>query len=165
MQDPKDATLTLALTGTGLDVLGGVLAAGDEARVAREQERVARQNARLAIARGGFEQQRIFREASRVIGAQRTAYAGQGVALGEGVALEAQESTARAAAADALTARNNAMLEALGHRAKAEGYRYESRLSKRGRLTAASGKIVAGGVQYGMLANKLGVGDAPLGEG
>ncbi len=157
MQDPKDATLTLALTGTGLDVLGGLLAAGDEARVAREQERVARQNARLALARGGFEQRRIYREASRIIGAQRTSFAGQGVALTEGTPLAVQEDTARQASLDVLTARNNAMLEALGYRAQAQGYRYESRLAKRGRLTAASGKLVAGGLQYGLLSDKLGV--------
>lgn len=157
MQDPKDATLTLALTGTGLDVLGGFLAGTDEARVAREQERVARQNARLALARGGFEQQRIYREASRLIGTQRTAFAGQGVALSEGTPLAVQEDTARLASMDVLTARNNAMLEALGYKAQAASYRYESRLAKRTRLTAASGKLVAGGLQYGLLSEKLGV--------
>jgi len=163
MQDPKSVALALSGGGTVLDVLGTYQQGRGASDLAQINARAANQDARLALERGRFEESRINRLKGQIIGQQRTSFAGQGVALGEGTPLAVQQDTERQAALDVLRARNDAALEALGYRTQASGYKYQSRLARRGSRAGGLGKLVAGAADYYALGKKLGVGDGAFG--
>lgn len=79
---------------------------------AHAQARDARPRAEVSVAR--------LREAAQgVAGAQRTAFAGQGVEVDSGSALALQEDTARLSERDVVQIRNNAARERWGYKAQA----------------------------------------------
>lgn len=80
--------------------------------------------------RGEIEAQRHLQATRGLIGAQRVAYAGQGVELGSGSPAEVMAETAGLGARDAQQIRQNSFLEALGFRSQAQQYRSQASFTK-----------------------------------
>ncbi len=108
-----------------------------------------------ATARGRETEGRFRTEVKGMIGTQKAGYAGQGVEVGSGSALDVQKDTAYQGELDALTLRTNAAREAWGYDVAAKGQRKGAEATRKlggiqaantrttGRLNAAS--IRAGG--------------------
>ncbi len=113
------------------------------AQIADYNARMAEARARDAIYRGRENEQRFRVDLRGFIGAQRASYAGQGVDVAQGSALEVQADTAYQGELDALTLRVNAAREAWGFRVEAEDERMQARaMRKLGTLEAESKRKV-----------------------
>lgn len=115
-----------------------------------------RAEAKDALLRGDEAAAAARRDGELVGGAQRTAYAGQGVDPSSGTASAIQAESAQNAEFNALTARNNGWREAWGLRAKASEYDRQGRLATmeskaRARSTLATGglRLLKTGMDYG----------------
>lgn len=106
----------------------------------------AEMNATDAIRRGDKAANAIRKQGKQIRGAQRAAFAAQGIDVGEGSAIEIQDDTEKQAKLDAVTIKNNAYLEAWGYKAQALEY------SARGAFATISGRnqsnntLVTGGL-------------------
>lgn len=148
MQNTREWALAMTSTGTLTGALGRRTSAEAQARIAEMNARVEGAGARVAIARGDWEREQIARRAARILGRQRASLAGQNVDLSHGSALQVQLDTQRDAELDMLTAENNARLEAWGHRTRASGYRYESRVARQGGRLGSLGLLAKGSDQF-----------------
>jgi hypothetical protein len=93
---------------------------GEYQRQTLEQNiRIADIQSDEAIKRGEREIANYQRGVGKLLGAQRTAYAGQNVELDSGSALDVAEDTAQQARLNVITMKNNAWLEAWGYKAQA----------------------------------------------
>jgi len=130
--------------------LGGLLEANSKYQAGKQesyllgyQARQGRRIARDVLVRGQLNAQRIREQGALIEGAQQTAYAGQGVALGAGGAPEAAAAdTARIVALDVLTELNNAAREAWGLRVRAESDSYQGRIAKYAGKQGALGSLL-----------------------
>lgn len=98
-----------------------------------------------AIARGEEDAQQVGLEGRRVLGAQRTAIAGQGIDVSTGTAAELQAETLRLTGEDEQRVRVNAAREALGIRTQAARTRSQGRMAKRSAEGQAVGSVLTGG--------------------
>lgn len=76
-----------------------------------------------ALASGNLEAERLGRDTRSLKGSQRAAFAGQGVDVNSGSALDVQQDASKQGEIDQATIRSNAYKEALGLRTQAQGYR------------------------------------------
>ena len=141
----------------GISALSQIVNAFTQSSAIRAQSRyensIAQANARMAAfqaedaeRRGRVEASRLLRQTKGLIGKQRAAFAGQGIELDSGSALDIQEETAALGAADALTIRNNAWREAFGYRAQGSQYLAQARLGRRVASSQARNTLLMGGL-------------------
>jgi hypothetical protein len=124
------ASLALSGIGTVLQSVSQSQQSGYQAAVARNNQRIAEQQAQDALRRGDIAEDQQRQKTGLLIGTQRARLAGQGTALDEGSPLDIQGDTAAAGAQDALTIRSNAEREAWGYRAQAANYAAQARLAE-----------------------------------
>lgn len=124
-----EASLGLAVVGTGLTVAGQVQqgkaakAQGDyQAAVARNNSILAERAAKDALDRGKVAEDESNRRTKQLIGRQRAVLAGNGVVVDQDSALDITADTAESGRYDALTIRSNAEREALGYRAQGANF-------------------------------------------
>lgn len=145
----SQAAGTLATVSSTVAQSRAERAQGDyQSRISRLNAELATLSASDAIRRGERLTAQRFRQARQIIGAQRAAFAAQGVIVGVGTALELELQEAEAAAGDAITLRNNAYREAFGFRVEAISLEEEARLARtlgreRSRATLLTGGIMA----------------------
>jgi hypothetical protein len=111
--------------------------------------------AKDAEARGSEAAGKINRETTKIRGAQRAGYAGQGVAMDSGTPGMVGAETELYGGLDALTAKNNAWREAWGLRSEAAQVGQESRMKSLEAKTNRRSTIITGGlsaIQSGMMA-------------
>jgi hypothetical protein len=140
---------------TGMEVLalsaaagsaGGQLGAGNaEAEALEYNADVAKAQGENAQYLGAEEERRVRRDVRMLIGAQRSGYAGQGVVVSSGSALEMQMDTARLGEEDILRIRNNTANEVWGYEVEEYNYKYGAKVAK---YTATVGAVttLAGGI-------------------
>lgn len=153
-------------TGIGLALLAGGTAvsargqvkAGRAAREAGEAEagrleynaRIADLQAEDALLRGTEEEQRFRSTVRGLIGSQRAGFAGQGVDIARGSAVDVQADAAYLGELDALTIRSNAQREAWGYRVQGEDLRLGAGVARRGgRAAQTAGRVAAAGTILG----------------
>jgi len=137
----------IAGAGAVASLAGGLQSGKQQKQLGRLSEALGRQQAR-SVERAGAEQERRYRlDLERLIGTQRTAFAGQGVTLDSGSALDVQGQTAYIGELDALQIRQNAALQAWGIRSEAPLGRFISEAGAKATKTAAAG----GALQMGSL--------------
>lgn len=133
-------------------------ASKDQAKAAGAQRDLARKNAEAldaaandATDRGNQEAMLINRRARGLRGAQRVAFAAQGVDVGSGTAADLQEQTTILGNADAEQTRKNAFREAWGIRTQAANtrlagdYEYQANMNKaRAYKNQAYGSVLGG---------------------
>lgn len=141
---------------------GSVLGAGAEkqageanANIEANNARIARQAANDALRRGAVDEQALKQRIGQIIGSQRAAYAGGGIALDSGTALAMSEDTARTGAIDVATIRLNAANEAWSYRQRAKAQDYQSKLSKKSGTQAALGSLLGGAGKFGGTYSEL----------
>lgn len=100
-----------------------------------------------AIKRGDEAASEYSKKVNQTVGAQRTAYASQGVDIGYGSAKEIQQETYEIGARDAQTIRNNAFLEAMGYRAQAQEISRSGRMAESSAKSEAGATLLAGGIK------------------
>ena len=124
------------------------------------QRRMGELNAKLseaqaddALKRGEKAVVQHKKQVKKLIGAQRTSLAAQGVELDSGSALDIQEESAQLGQIDALTIRNNAWREAWGFRTQALTHSAQGEFAGLAYGTQATSSLLTGGIQaagYGM---------------
>lgn len=108
-----------------------------------------------AIRKGDREASQYKKKVKGTIGAQRAAYAAQGIDVGTGSASEIQEDTAAVGAENELMIKNNAWREAFGYRVQANEYATKAKFTKLAGDAASRSTLVTGGLNalsYGMKA-------------
>lgn len=151
MGDPLTALSTL--TGTGLDLVGGIEESNARIDESRSNAKLADAAAADAIARGTREAGKQRLEGGQLIARQRVAYANSGVDATVGTPATVMENTRATTELDAQTLQNNAAREAWGFKAKAAEFRKEAGLERRRSDRQAIGTILGGA---GRLASKYG---------
>ena len=84
---------------------------------------------------------------SRFKGAQLAAMSSSGAVVGSGSAATAELDTAMLAELEVLTVRNNATMEAWGHKTDAQQYQYQADVAAAGGGLAAGLSLITGGAQ------------------
>lgn len=152
----------LSLIGSGISAANGI----SQGKAAREQgaftaaqmeknAKFAEAQAEDALKRGEKDVQAVYRKGKQVAGAQRAAFAAQGIEVDTGSAAGIQADTAAITSEDALTAKNNAWREAWGYRVQAEDMRMQGAMAKKAGETAARNSLITGGLNaldYGVKA-------------
>lgn len=106
--------------------------------------RIAEAQARDAIFRGRETENRFRKEIRGTIGAQRAAYAAQGIDVNQDSALDVQTDTAYQGELDALTLRTNAAREAWGYQVSAADAQMQADAERKlGKLQAKSTRDVS----------------------
>jgi hypothetical protein len=101
-----------------------------------------------AITRGQEEENRYRQGVRTLIGSQRAGFAGQGVDIGVGSAVDVQADTAYLGELDALTLRTNAAREAWGFRTQATDLRNRARVTRQTGIFAEQGANAQGNAAY-----------------
>jgi hypothetical protein len=143
--------------GTGLDVFGKVKSGNAAKKAANEagaledyNAQVAEGQAQDATLRGELDAQRQQQATRGVIGSQRAGFAGAGVDVGVGSAVDVQADAAFLGELDVQTIRENARREALGFRQEKE------RATRRGRYARASGQAAQTASRFEAAGSVLG---------
>lgn len=124
------AGVSMLVVGTGISA-GASHAAGRYNRnVANQNAAIAELQARDALQRGAEEEGMLRERIRGALGTARVAFAGQGVDVAVGSAVDVQASIADAGERDALTIRNNAAREAWGYRVQAVNQRNQGKLAQ-----------------------------------
>ena len=140
--------------GTAITAFAGAYQAYAQAEAGRAADSIARLNAGLAeqaagdaMTRGDQDVAKLFRERRALAGAQRAAFAGQGIDVSDaaGTAALVEQQTAAATDTDALVLRNNAAAEAFGYRMQAVSDRLSGRQARRQCYQAAAGTLLTTG--------------------
>jgi hypothetical protein len=105
---------------------------------------LAELQAQDAIARGAQASAQVRRDTRATIGAQRVAYASQGVDVGSGSALAVQADTAAIGELDALTIKNNAAREAFGYKIDAANSRTREEYTRQAGRNAQTSTLLTG---------------------
>jgi hypothetical protein len=120
------ASLVTAAAGTAMSMAGQAQQAGQQAaqanyqaQVARNNQTIAERNATLSLQQGQVQEDRQRLKTAQLLGSRRAALAAQGGDVNQGSDLDILGDTARAGESDALTIRNNAMMQAYGHQLEA----------------------------------------------
>lgn len=93
---------------------------------------LAEEQAKDALARGRESEMALRRKGRSITGAQRAGFAGQGIDVNSGSALDVTRNDTALSELDALTIRNNAQRESLGFKKQAEFDRADAEMARRG---------------------------------
>ena len=116
-------------------------------KVAGLNAEMANLQAEDAINRGNLAAGRHMQEVRGLEGAQRAAYAAQGLAVGQGSPAAVMEDTRTLGAADASQIRLNAYREAFGYRREATGYASQARIARANARTGVRSTLLGGGIR------------------
>lgn len=115
--------------------------------MSRINARNAELQAESAQKKGLEDSYNYQKKVSQVVGAQKVAYAAQGVDIGYGSAKEVQAQTVEQGKADVMTIKNNAFLEAMGYRSQAQEASRAGRMAQLGAQTEAASTLIGGGIK------------------
>lgn len=124
-------------------------------KVSKVNAGISMRASRDALKRGYIEADEQRQETRQVIGAQRAAFAANGIDVNDGSAAIVQDDTAALGELDALTLMNNAAREAYGYRVQAMDQRQQGKLAKYQGKMDAIGSIL-GGVEKAYSAGMFG---------
>lgn len=117
----------------------------------KAQKDIANRNASLmeaaaddAIERGNEEALAVRRRTRGIVGKQRAAFAGQGIDISTGTAMDLQEETSALGELDEATVRKNAFREAWGLRGQASNDRQAGAYARRAGTNQAIGTVLGG---------------------
>lgn len=143
-----------AVLGAAGSVYGGMSAmsqANYQAEVAKNNAKIAEQNASRALVRGGIEAQLKDAEFAQLIGQQGSEQAASGVTVSGRSALRARNATRLIAAGDRQSIRENANLETYNYKvdatnmlAEAKNRKMEGKAAMIGGLFGAAGSLAGG---------------------
>lgn len=142
-----------ALVSTGAQVYNGIKQseaieeqAAFQAKQLEANARLADINADSATADGNKAASKATQEGQRVVSAQRSAYAGQGVNVNTGVAKAVQDETDMFSKLDSQTIKNNAWREAWGYKVEALNGVQQAAYTKKAGENASRNTLIAAGL-------------------
>lgn len=158
----------------GLSSIGGAIAQSQALRaqgayrqsVYNTNAGLARMQGAQALSQGDISASRLTTQARGIQGAQRAAFAAQGVDTGSGSAGDVTASTGALGALDALTIKNNAWRQSFGYNVQAIQASSQGQFAKMAADNQAGNTLLTGGMRavgFGMqgygawLASKKGV--------
>lgn len=140
-----------AVIGIGIGALGAGTSAAGSAKSASKEKRIAGFNAKVAteqaadaIERGREAEDMLHTGVRKLLGQQRAGFAGQGVVLDDGSALDVQVDTATQEAEDTARIRLNAQREAWGFKQQATNYAMGGNAAYNQRMGEGYGTILGG---------------------
>lgn len=146
----------LTAAGQLFDGIGGMQQGLYQAQIAKNNAAIAEANAASAGEAGTFGAEQALIAGGKTIGAQRAAFAANGIDVNTGSAAETQDATARMSGLDAAMIHFNAAREAFGSLSQAQNFKTEASLTKRaeyGMLASGAGKaastVIAGASSLG----------------
>ncbi|TXG95602.1 MAG: hypothetical protein E6R08_11280 [Nevskiaceae bacterium] len=147
-----------AAAGAGAAAGGGLLSAysqiqqgKDAVKAAKRQQRYLDDQARDVITQGDFAADLANEQGRQTAASQRTGFAANGVAVGEGSAGRIEQGTLDIASQDADQLRRNAFNQAMGLVAQGnEGIKQAKAEFRTRRLNAFSSLLTGGGQAYNM---------------
>lgn len=153
-----DTANILGLLATGTSAVSSVSSAygqsqaikaqaGHDSRMANVDASMSRMQADDAKRRGEIAASQQGVQTRRLIGAQRAAAAANGVGVDTGSSADLQAESAALGAMDALTIRNNAFLEAQGHKGNALRESSASRWIRMQGKSRANDTLLTGGLR------------------
>lgn len=113
-------------------------------KVAKVNAGISERAGRDAVKRGNIDADEQRQQTGQVLGAQRAAFAANGVDVNSGSAGQVQNDTAAIGELDALTLVNNAAREAYGYQVQAMDQRQQGKLAKYQGKMDAIGSILGG---------------------
>lgn len=162
------APYIIAGVGTGISALG-LWKSGSEAKKAGEaQKRAAESSAELldfnahiadlqavdAVERGFIDEQRFRQGVNLMVGTQRAGFAGQGVDVSTGSAVDVQADAMFLGELDALSIRTNAAREAWGYQVQAADTRKRAEIArKEGVMMEAAGTSQRNAARIGAIGS------------
>jgi hypothetical protein len=152
----ESAIMGMSAASTASGAMGSIFNGSNAKKLAKYNAKVATMQADDAIVRGKEAEYRQRQSVRGMIGAQRAAFAGQGVDVNDGSALEVQMDTAKMGALDAVTIRNNAAREAFGYQAQASGFKMQGQAAASEGVQGAFGTILGGASNAAMLRYYMG---------
>ncbi len=140
----------LMMVGYGMQAYGQYEAGRQNNQIAKYNASVNERQARFAIARGEESVRDYRSKIRRVIGSQRSGYAGQNVRLDSETVSQLDHDTRRIELEDMRRLRANAQLEAWGFRTQAKGQRMAGSAARDAGIYQAGGTLLTGaGDSYG----------------
>jgi len=103
--------------------------------------------AEKTIKRGEKEAKQYSDKVNQTVGAQRVAFASQGIDVNSGTAADIQTETLDFGAEDVMTIQNNAYLEAMGLRTRATNSRFQAKAETLGAENIARNSLISGGLK------------------
>lgn len=136
----------VGMTASAAAGVGNAIAAwaqmAREKKIAKENAKIAEQNAQDALYRGRQQQFALRLKQAQVKGTQRASMAANGVALDSATAIDVQAGTDLIAGMDAATMENNARREAYGYRVQATNY--QAQMAAANPMSAGFGSLMEG---------------------
>lgn len=160
---PAAIPIMIGLTAGGIALNAyGQKKAGDAAKdIGDYNAQVYDQLSADALDRGRVDEQKFRQGVKGLIGSQKAGFAGQGVDVNSGSALDVQADAAYLGELDALTIHTNAQREAAGYRAQATSARMGGQQAQMaGNFNAAATVLGGAGQLGGQLAARYGWGRA-----
>jgi len=141
--------IPLIIGSTAMQVVGQIKAGNAAKNIGEMNAQLAEQQSRDAIMRGKEEEQGFRMGVKTLIGSQRAGFAGQGVDVNQGSALDVQADAAFLGELDALRIRTNAQREAHGYQAEAEIMRKQGSAAQTASRWQAGATALGGAAQAG----------------
>ncbi len=138
------ASMAAALAGAGVSAYSSIQQGKSAQAQAEYNAKQAEIQAEDAQLRGGIEANRKRQEVRRVLAAQQTKLAANGVETSSGSALNLFGDTSREGELDAQTAYANAMREAYGYQSQATSYRFSGKSAMSNAYGQAAGSLLSG---------------------
>lgn len=138
-----------ASAGIGSAITSGNAAkssADYQASVARTNATMAQMAADDAIRRGDINASKVRKQTKRAIGAQRAAFAAQGIEVDTGSAADVVDDTRSIGATEMITVKNNATLEAFGYKVQASQDTLAGKFAQITGRSAQRSSIITGGL-------------------
>lgn len=146
--------LAALVAGTITSVRGQLKAGGEAKKIGAYNAALAEQQATDAELRANEEIGAFRRQVRGLIGAQRTAYAGQDVDVSLGAPVAVQADTELLAARDMERVRRNAEREAAGFRGEAEVYRLGGQAAQSAARWGAASTLLGGTAETSLLISR-----------
>lgn len=144
------ATTTAIILGvlgakTVADVVGQTKAGNAAKSTGDYNAAVAELQAKDAISRGKYDEERFRQGVKLLIGSQRAGFAAQGVDVGVGTAVDVQADAAFLGELDAQQIKRNAAREAWGYEVEAENYRRGGQAAQTASRFGVAGTVLGTG--------------------
>lgn len=153
---PLGLFIGIAAVGTAASVVGQVKSGNAAKRIGDYNAAVADAQAADALVRGQQDEEKFRQGVKTLIGSQRAGFAGQGVDVGVGSAVDVQADAAFLGELDALTIRTNAAREAWGYTVQAQDARLGGQQAQSASRYGAASTVLSGTTS--LLATRYGWG-------
>lgn len=151
VSSPGSGGQAFGVASMGFSILGGILKGMSDIQAGNFNANIARRNAQIAdmaggdaLLRGNAAAGNLLLRGDALKAKQTQAFAGAGVSVSSGSAMDVLSGTDTMSALDAQTIRNNSMREAWGYKNTATNFRQKAEIDEANGRSQAVGDILGG---------------------